>query len=208
MNEALKEATASRPRVRVEGCAIISRGRGGTGAHVAGRSRAHDQDFLRLTSVEPGFDPRNVLTFRMRLPDGKYKEASQTFGFCREAMSRVSALPGVERVAVATGFPLGRATDSGYEVEGQPERLTGRWLSSFRQDVSEDYHNALKIPLLEGRLFNARTPSRAAVLIVTQEFVAGVFHTSPRASSRNGSFRRGYDGCAEIVDLSAFKQSV
>ena len=87
------------------------------------------RSFDRLTSVEPGFDPRNVLTFRMRLPDAKYKEASQTFAFCREAMSRVSALPGVERVAVATGFPLGRASENGYLVEGQPEPSTGPWLA-------------------------------------------------------------------------------
>ena len=39
------------------------------------------RSFERLTSVEPGFDPQNVLTFRMRLPDAKYKEASQTFAF-------------------------------------------------------------------------------------------------------------------------------
>jgi len=50
--------------------------------------------------------------------------------------------PGVERVAVATGFPLGRAGENGYLVEGQPEPLPGRGPRSFRQDVSEEYHNA------------------------------------------------------------------
>ncbi len=134
------------------------------------------RSFTRLTSVAPGFDPHNVLTFRMRLPDGKYKEASQTFAFCREAMSRVSALPGVERVAVASGFPLGRVSDSGYQVEGQSEPLPDRWLASFRQDVSEDYHTVLKIPLLEGRLFNTQdTEKSPLVVIVDQEFVATKF---------------------------------
>jgi predicted permease len=162
------------------------------------------RSFSRLTSVEPGFDPRNVLTFRMRLPDGKYKEASQTFGFCREAMSRVSALPGVERVAVATGFPLGRATDSGYEVEGQPERLTNRWLPSFRQDVSEDYHNALKIPLLEGRLFNAQdTEKSPLVVIVDQEFAARNFPNQPAREVLGKRLRFGgdSDGWREIVGV-------
>lgn len=58
------------------------------------------KSFQRLTAVDPGFDSQNVLTFRMRLPDARYKEASQIFAFCNEAMSRVSALPGVQRVAV------------------------------------------------------------------------------------------------------------
>jgi len=162
------------------------------------------RSFSRLTSVEPGFDPRNVLTFRMRLPDGKYKEASQTFGFCREAMSRVSALPGVERVAVATGFPLGRATDTGYEIEGEPERSTNRWLPSFREDVSEDYHNALKIPLLEGRLFNAQdTEKSPLVVIVDQEFVTRNF-PAQRARQVIGKrlrFGSDSDGWREIVGV-------
>ena len=101
---------------------------------------------------------------------------NKTFAFCREAMSRVKALPGVERVAVATGFPLGRATDSGYLIEGQQEPLRGGWLASFRQDVSEDYHTVLKIPLLEGRLFNAHdTETSPLVVIVDQELSTEIF---------------------------------
>ncbi len=163
------------------------------------------RSFTRLTSVEPGFDPRNVLTFRMRLPDAKYREASQTFAFCREAMSRVSALPGVERVAVSTGFPLGRATDSGYLVEGQPEPPPGlRWQASFRQDVSEDYHKVLKIPLVEGRLFNAQdTDKSPLVVIVDQEFVARSFPNQPAREVLGKRLRFGgdSDGWREIVGV-------
>jgi putative ABC transport system permease protein len=138
------------------------------------------RSFARLTSVEPGFEARNVLTFRMRLPDAKYEEASQAVAFCSEAMARVSALPGVERVAVATGFPLGRAFDNSYLIEGQPEPPPGRGQVAFRQDVSDDYHNTLKIPLLEGRLFNAQdTEKSPLVVIVDQELVARSFPGQP-----------------------------
>jgi len=162
------------------------------------------RSFDRLTSVEPGFDPHNVLTFRMRLPDAKYKEASQTVAFCRQAMARVSALPGVEHVAVATGFPLGRAFDNGYLVEGQPEPLPGRGSVAFRQDVSEDYHNALKIPLLEGRLFNAQdTEKSPLVVIVDQEFVSRSFPNEPAREVLGKRLRFGGDseGWREIVGV-------
>jgi putative ABC transport system permease protein len=162
------------------------------------------RSFYRLTSVNPGFDPQNVLTFRMRLPDGKYKEASQTLGFCREAMSRVSALPGVETVAVATGFPLGRAFDNGYLVEGQPEPPPGRGPSSHRQDVSENYHKALGITLLEGRLFNAHdTENTPLVVIVDQEFVARTFPNRPAHEVIGKRLRFGGDseGWREIVGV-------
>jgi putative ABC transport system permease protein len=162
------------------------------------------RSFHRLTSIEPGFDPQNVLTFRMRLPDAKYKEASQTFAFCREAMSRVSALPGVEAVAVATGFPLGRASDSGYLVEGQPEPLPGLGPSSHRQDVSEDYHKTLEIPLLAGRFFNAQdTENTPLVVIVDQEFVTRNFpgQPAPEVLRKRLRFAGDNDGWREIVGV-------
>jgi predicted permease len=162
------------------------------------------RSFSRLTSVEPGFDPQNVLTFRLRLPDGKYKEASQTFAFCRQAMSRVSALPGVEQVAVATGFPLGRAFDNGYLVEGEPEPLPGRGPVAYRQDVSDDYHKALKIPLLEGRLFNDQdTEKSPLVVIVDREFVNRSFPHQPLRDALGRRLRFGgdNDGWREIVGV-------
>jgi len=131
------------------------------------------RSFERLTSVDPGFDPQNVLTFRLRLPDGQYKDASQTFAFLSEAVARVSTVPGVERVAIATGFPLARVTESSYVLEGQPEPLPGHSLNAFRQDVSDSYHNVLRIPLLQGRLFNAQdTETSPLVVMVDHEFVA------------------------------------
>jgi putative ABC transport system permease protein len=160
-----------------------------TGAGLVVRS------FDRLTSVAPGYDPRNVLTFRLRLPDAKYKEASQVAAFYREAMARVSALPGAETVAVATGFPLGRASENGYLIEGQPEPLPGRGPQSYRQDVSEDYHDALKIPLLEGRLFNVHdTENSPLVVLVDQEFVARSFPNQPAREVLGKRLRFGGEG--------------
>ncbi len=161
------------------------------------------RSFQRLTSIDPGFDPQNVLTFRMRLPDAKYKEASQVTAFCNEAMSRVSALPGVERVAVSTGFPLGRAGENGYEVEGQPEPAPGLGPRSYRQDVSANYHSVLNIPLLEGRLFNDRdTENSPLVAIVDDEFVARSF---PNQAAREVLGKRlrfnERDGWLEIVGV-------
>lgn len=162
------------------------------------------RSFARLTAVDPGFDPRNVLTFRMRLPDAKYKEASQAAAFCRAAMARVSTLPGVERVAVATGFPLGRAMDSGYLIEGQPEPPPGRGPTAHRQDVSEDYHNALKIPLIDGRLFNSQdTEKSPLVVIVDQEFAARNFPGKPARAvlGKRISFAGDGEGWRQIVGV-------
>lgn len=162
------------------------------------------RSFQRLMSVEPGFDPRNVLTFRLRLPDGKYKDASQTFGFLNEATARVSTLPGVESVAVATGFPLGRISERPYLIEGQPEPLPGRVPTAFRQDVSEEYHHVLRIPLLEGRLFNAQdTETSPLVVIVDQQFAARNFpNLTPReVIGKRLRFAGDTEGWRQIVGV-------
>ena len=162
------------------------------------------RSFDRLTAVDPGFDPRNVLTFRMRLPDAKYAQESQTFAFCREAMARVASLPGVERVAVSTGFPLGRASDNDYQIEGQPEPKPGRAPLAQRQDISEDYHYALNIPLLEGRQFNARDrETTPLVVIVDEELAVRSFPNRPLREVIGKRLRFGgdSDGWREIVGV-------
>jgi hypothetical protein len=115
----------------------------------------------------------------------------------------VSTLPGVERVAIGSGFPLGFVRESGYLVEGQ-EPLPGREPSGFRQDVSDDYHNALKIPLLEGRLFNAQdTENSLKVVIVDQEFVARNFPSQPAREvlGKRLRFDGDADGWRQIVGV-------
>ncbi|HSE34210.1 MAG TPA: ABC transporter permease [Pyrinomonadaceae bacterium] len=162
------------------------------------------RSFERLISVEPGFDPQNVLTFRLRLPDAKYKDASQTFAFLNDTAAKVAALPGVERVALATGFPLGRATDTTYLVEGQAEPLPGRTFNAVRQDVSGDYLDVLRIPLLAGRHFNSQdTETSPLVVIVDREFVARNFPNQMPSEvvGKRLRFTGDSDGWREIVGI-------
>ena len=162
------------------------------------------KSFAGLTAVDPGYDPQNVLTFRLRLPDAKYPEASQALSFCHEAMSRISTLPGVESVAVTTGFPLGRASDSDYTIEGQPELLPGQVHAAQRQDITGDYHKTLNISLLEGRRFTAQdTETTPPVVIVDEEFAARSFPNQPLSEVIGKRLRFGgdNDGWREIVGV-------
>jgi putative ABC transport system permease protein len=131
------------------------------------------KSFRQLMQVDLGFDARNVLTLRLRLPDAKYVEARQTTGFLKEVMRRVAALPGVQGVSVSTGFPLRRFGDNGYWIEGQPEpQKPGDWPSAISQSGSEDYFRTLGIALLSGRCFTERdTAESPTVIIVDENFV-------------------------------------
>ncbi|HST19633.1 MAG TPA: ABC transporter permease [Blastocatellia bacterium] len=131
------------------------------------------KSFRQLMEVDAGFDARNVLTLRLRLPDAKYTEVSQVTGFLKEVMRRVSALPNVEQVSVGSGFPLGRNSQAAYRIEGQPEPARqGDWPVAIRQSVSESYHKTLGIALIAGRYFTEHdTGDSIPVVLVDDAFV-------------------------------------
>jgi putative ABC transport system permease protein len=151
--------------------------------------------FKRLMQVDPGFDPHKVLTLRLRLPDPKYPEAAQTTAFLKEAMSRVTSLPGVERVSITTGFPFGRNSERDYWIEGQPEpKRQEDWPAAILQSVSEDYHDTMGIRLLAGRLLTEHdTATSPAVVLVDEAFVARHFPNAPLSSVIGHRLRFGGD---------------
>lgn len=162
------------------------------------------RSFSRLTNVDPGFNSQNVLTFRLRLPDAKYPEAAQPITFNREALARVSTLPGVVHVAVSTGFPLGRASFGEFLIEGLPEPMPGRAPVAQRQDVSADYHKALNIRLLEGRLFTPQdTETTPLVVLVDEVLAARSFPDRPLREILGSRLKFGgdTDGWREIVGV-------
>ncbi|HWS52483.1 MAG TPA: ABC transporter permease [Pyrinomonadaceae bacterium] len=164
------------------------------------------KSFWRLMRVDPGFDARGVLTLRLRLPDAKYREASQTAAFLGEVARRVRALPGVREVSVTSGFPLGRSSENGYVVEGRPEpRQPGEWPVADVVSADGSYHRALGIALVAGRHFDERdTADSPPVVTVDDEFVRRHFPQAAPAEALGRRVRFGGEGepWREIVGVT------
>jgi putative ABC transport system permease protein len=155
------------------------------------------KSFRQLMELDPGFDPRDVLTLRLRLPDAKYREPAQTTGFLKEVSRRVATLPGVRDVSVATSFPLGgRARDDGYWLEGEPEpREPGDWRVASTLSVSEGFHQTLGIDLLTGRYLTERdTAESLPVVLVDDDFVRRHFPNRSLSDALGKRLRHGGDG--------------
>ena len=60
------------------------------------------QSFRRLQDVDPGFNPRNLLTMRVFLPESKYAESGWSGIFFEQVLQRVAALPGVQAAGTTT----------------------------------------------------------------------------------------------------------
>ncbi len=62
--------------------------------------------FLRLQRVNPGFDPHNVLTFRIALPASRYAQLTQVAPFYQKLIAQLETLPGVKSVSAISHLPL------------------------------------------------------------------------------------------------------
>ena len=130
------------------------------------------RSFLRLNQVDMGFEPRNLLTLRVILPDAKYPDIEKKRAFFDQILQRLEALPGVESVGAISGLPVsfqgGGAT---FQIEGRAEPNNVTPMTTYRI-VSHDYFRAMKIPLVAGRVFNAQDRVSAEPVAVISESLA------------------------------------
>src|SRR5262249_14131232 len=78
------------------------------------------RSFRRLQEVDPGFDPRNLLTMRLFLPESKYPEPGQRQAFLEQVLRRIEALPGVQAAGTSTWIPTLGGGDTYFTIEGKP----------------------------------------------------------------------------------------
>jgi putative ABC transport system permease protein len=130
------------------------------------------KSFARLQNVNPGFNPRNVLTFEISLPKVQYPDDPSIVRFNNEAQRRLASLPGVRSAGFSTILPLaGTNSDSSFAIEGQPSNDRNPSPDEENREVSPDYFRALEIPLIKGRFFtDADNADAPPVIIVNQAF--------------------------------------
>ncbi|HXF27930.1 MAG TPA: ABC transporter permease [Bryobacteraceae bacterium] len=108
----------------------------------------------RLQQVSTGFQTKGVMTAALALPASQYKEAPQQAQFFREAIGKISNLPGVSSAGVITCLPFsGCNSTASFSIEGRTPRPgdPGPW-GAVRY-VTAGYFPAMRIPLRQGRYF-------------------------------------------------------
>jgi len=133
------------------------------------------KSFIRLSNVPLGFNPQNVLTMQITLPEQKYPDAARRSAFFEQALERIEALPGVEAAGLTWTLPVaGGPPSTGFKIEGRKSAPEGG-------DADFDYctphfFRALGVPLLKGRSFDARdTAASPRVVIVNEALVRAYF---------------------------------
>jgi predicted permease len=161
------------------------------------------RSFHRLIEVDPGLNPRNVLTLTFDLPEKKYSEQQQV-DFYRQLLARAQALPGVVSAAAVTPLPLsgGNAMVT-FSIDGHPVPKSEEPSADIKV-VSSGYFHALEIPFVTGRDFTDHDDSKApGVVIVNQSFAQKYFPNENAVGKRitPGATNHGEPQPREIVGI-------
>lgn len=124
-----------------------------------------------LRSVNPGFDPHNVLTMKLAIPEANYPQPFQQAGFYSHVLERVRALPGVESAGAITALPLTGGSTQPFSIEGQPVLPMADQPEVAVREITPGYLSAMHIRLLSGReITDSDTADRPAVVLVSESF--------------------------------------
>jgi putative ABC transport system permease protein len=154
------------------------------GATLLGRS------LLRVLSVDAGFRTEHVITMNLALPFEGFSEVEaiklRRIQFLDEVLARIRTIPGVEDAGGSNSLPLANPPadgtyilmDPGERLPDDMQRLEQMFHDRNRTGdadysaVSSGYFRVLGIPLLRGRLFEARDTMNAPHAVVISESLA------------------------------------
>ena len=134
------------------------------------------RSFTRVLAVESGFRTENVLTMRVSLPSSRYGEPARSRAFYREVLDRIAALPGVEVAGATTLLPLSGGGSSGTAIIDSPAVPPDQAAPEVDQSaVTPGYFAAMGIPVLGGRVFDARDTETSEPVVVIDETLAQAY---------------------------------
>jgi predicted permease len=129
----------------------------------------------RLWSQDPGFNPRNVLTFSLSPPPSLMNTNAETVrAFSHELDRRIAATPGVQSVSMTwAAVPMAGDDEHVFWLDGQPKPASQNDMNwAVKYVVDPDYLKVMEIPLQRGRFFTPQDNERAPSVAVIDETLA------------------------------------
>jgi putative ABC transport system permease protein len=157
--------------------------------------------FIRLSNVETGYDPTNVLTFQATprpLP------APQAMAFADQFVARLTSLPGVTAAGYGNNLPL---VLQGFRRDVSPvPPVKGQRIEAPQPGmhaISPGFVTAMGMPVLEGRGFSeGEAASREA--LISRTFARSGFFDGPAIGRRIYTGRGSWEVVGIVEDLRQF----
>ena len=131
------------------------------------------ESMSRLLGVDPGFNPKNVLTMQISLPqEDLYNGPPGHPRFCQNLDEQMSAIPGVITVGAVASLPLRGDAGRSFAIEGQPDPGPGHRPGAHYGVTCPNYFKALGVPVLAGREFTHQDTIAAPAVVVINQSMA------------------------------------
>ena len=108
--------------------------------------------FVALRAVDPGFNPRHVLSAVISVAGSESAASERRLAFYRQVMERVATLPGVESVSAINHVPLvGDIWGNSFAIEGRPVPAPADSPAAVYRVIFPGYFRTMGLPLIGGR---------------------------------------------------------
>ncbi len=165
------------------------------GAGLLGKS------FYRLLHVDLAFEPTNLATLFVSLPQNTYNKDPLVVIAAHKIIDRVSTLPGVTSVAITSVLPVsGNGNTDWIRIVGHP--FHGEHNEVNEREVSTEYFKTLQARLLRGRLLTEQDDAtRPRVTVINKAFADKFFPGEDPIGKKYGNGDLAPDSMKEIVGI-------
>jgi putative ABC transport system permease protein len=131
--------------------------------------------FMKLQSVDPGFDTHNVLTMAMSISGDRFLKTSGVAQVIHDGTERINAVPGVTATAAACCLPLQGGFGLPLNIVGRANGNNPNTGGAGYFPVSWGYFDVFKVPVVRGRNFTEQDNGSAPGVVIINEAMARQF---------------------------------
>ena len=125
--------------------------------------------FMKLQSVDPGFETHNVLTMAMSISGDRFLKTSGVAQVIRDGTERINSVPGVTATAAACCLPLQGGFGLPFNIVGRGNGNNPNTGGAGYFAVSSSYFDVFKVPVVRGRNFTEHDDGSAPGVVIINE---------------------------------------
>ena len=126
--------------------------------------------FVRLIHAKLGYDPHNTMSVGIPVHQNSHVSWEDRAAYFGQLRTRIASVPGVVEAGISSNAtPPANGWDSYFEIFARPSAQREQARINF---VSPEYFSVLRIPLLQGRLWDRQEIARGVRLAVVNEIMA------------------------------------
>ena len=152
------------------------------------------KSFANARALGLGFDPRLLLSARIDLPEPSYSDGKKLLNFSAALMEKLSALPGVEQVALSSTPPLLTGWQTSFLPEGATEPDPGKMPTTEMNVVTPGYFQTMKTPVLRGRAFEVTDTKDVPPVMIIDQLLADRYFPGQKAVGKRIRMSTGENG--------------